>query len=242
MSGEVHGLPEFYRAPPGQVAARLVAARIKSLWPEAKGLDVLGLGWGAPYLPLWPEGPGRRIGLTPPGLGLMPRSAQALGTHLPLPDCSMDRILLIHGLEASEGAQALLRECWRVLRDDGRLLIVVPNRLGSWSLFDHTPFGQGRPYSQGQLARLLEQQMFRVSRRDAALFVPPFPWRFALRGAAIWDRFGRRIAPRLGGVMLIEAEKDLFSAIPADAVAQRRRVVAELPAGYAKVKETAPDR
>ena len=39
----------------------------------------------------------------------------------------------------------LLRECWRVLRDDGRLLVVVPNRLGSWALFDHTPFGQGRP-------------------------------------------------------------------------------------------------
>ena len=246
MSGEVHGLSEFYRAPPGRVAARLVGARIKALWPEAKGLDVLGLGWGAPYLRLWPERAeaerqGRRIGLTPPGLGPMPGSAQALGNHLPLPDGCMDRILLIHGLEASEGAQALLRECWRVLRDDGRLLIVVPNRLGFWSLFDHTPFGQGRPYSRGQLSRLLEQQMFRVARHDAALFVPPFPWRFALRGAAVWDRFGRRIVPRLGGVTLIEAEKDLFAAIPAGALAVRRRVVAELPAGYARLDPTRTD-
>lgn len=234
MSGEVHALREFYAAPPGQVAARLIGARIAALWPDCKGLDVLGVGWAGPYLGLWPEKPGRRIAVTPPGLGRMPGSALALDSQLPLPDCCMDRILLIHGLEASEGAQALLRECWRVLRDDGRLIVVAPNRLGSWSLFDHTPFGQGRPYSRGQLQRLLEGQLFRVQRREAALFVPPFPWRFALRGAAMWDRIGRRFSRRLAGVILIEAEKDLFAAIPAGAVAIGRRVVAELPAGYAR--------
>lgn len=240
MSGEVHGLPEFYRAPTGQVAARLIGARITALWPDCAGLDVLGLGWAAPYLELWPRKPGRRIALTPPGLGRMPGSAQAPDSQLPLPDRSMDRILLIHGLEASEGAHALLRECWRVLRDDGRLLVVAPNRLGSWALFDHTPFGQGRPYSRGQLQRLLERQLFRVERREAALFVPPFPWRFALRGAALWDRLGRRAVRRLAGVTLIEAGKDVFAAIPAGSVAVGRRVVADLPAGYARVALLGP--
>ena len=61
----------------------------------------------------------------------------------------------------------------------------------------------------------LEGQLFRVQRREAALFVPPCPWRFALRGAAMWDRIGRRFSRRLAGVILIEAEKDLFAAIPA---------------------------
>ena len=242
MSAEVHGLPEFYRAPLGGVAARLVGARVAALWPQAPGLDVLGLGWAAPYLGLWPERPGRRIALTPEGLGAMPGAAQVREHNLPLADRCMDRILLVHALEASEGAHALLRECWRVLRDDGRLLVVVPNRLGSWALFDHTPFGQGRPYSRGQLEDQLRRQMFAVTRRDAALFVPPLPWRFALRGAALWDRLGRRGVRRLGGVTLIEAEKDLFAAIPAGARTFGRRVTAELPAGYAKITGTARDR
>jgi SAM-dependent methyltransferase len=224
MSGEVHGLPEFYRAPPGEVAARLIGARIAAIWPAGPPMDVLGLGWSAAF-PV--AGLGRRVSITPPGLGRMPGSACAAEWRLPLPDGCMDRILVVHALEASEGAHALLRECWRVLRDDGRLLVVVPNRLGSWALFDHTPFGQGRPYSRGQLRRLLEAQLFRVTRHDAALFVPPFPWRFALRGAALWDRLGRRFARRLAGVTLIEAQKDMFSAVPAGAVAVGRRVVVE---------------
>lgn len=231
MSGEVHGLAEFYRAPLGRVAARLLRGRLTALWPDLTGLDLLGLGWADPYLALWPGRAGRRLAFAPEGLGLLPGSAQVQDRHLPLPDRCMDRIILVHALEASEGAHALLRECWRVLRDDGRLLVVAPNRLGWWALFDHTPFGQGRPYSRGQLARLMEAQLFHVLRREAALFVPPFPWRFALQGAGLWEAWGRAVARRFAGVTLIEAEKDMFAALPAGAVAVGRRVVQAVPAG-----------
>jgi SAM-dependent methyltransferase len=200
-------------------------------------MDVLVLGWAEPYMTLWPAVAGRRIAMAPEGLGPLRGSAQVQDRHLPLPDRCMDRIVLVHALEASEAAHGLLRECWRVLRDDGRLLVIVPNRLGSWALFDHTPFGQGRPYSRGQLEGQLRRQMFAVTRRDSALFVPPLPWSFALRGARAWDRLGRAIVPRLGGVTLIEAEKDLFAAMPAGVPAMGRRVVAELPAGYARHQE-----
>ncbi len=242
MSGEVHGLAEFYRAPLGRVAARLLRGRLTAIWPDLAGLDLLGLGWAEPYMALWPGRPGRRLAFAPEGLGPLPGSAQVQDRHLPLPDRCVDRILLVHALEASEGAYALLRECWRVLRDDGRVLVIVPNRLGSWALFDHTPLGQGRPYSRGQLEGQLRRQMFAVTRRDSALFVPPLPWAFALRGARVWDRMGRAVLPRLGGVTLIEAEKDLFAAMPAGAPAIGRRVVAELPAGYARVTGSAQDR
>ena len=59
MSGEVHGLAEFYRAPLGRVAARLVGARVAELWPDVTGLEVLGLGW--PH-PIWGCGPARVAG------------------------------------------------------------------------------------------------------------------------------------------------------------------------------------
>ena len=233
MNAEVHGLPEFYASAPGLVAARLIGARIGALWPDCTGLDVLGLGWAPPYMRLWAGQHGRRIMLVPASYGPARGCALTDDGDLPLPDRSLDRILLVHGLEASERARPLLRECWRVLRDDGRLLVVVPNRLGFWARFDHTPFGQGHPYSRGQLSRLLESRMFRVLRHEDALFVPPFPWRFALRGAGLWERAGRALLRRLAGVALVEAEKDLFAAMPAGAAAMGRRVVQPVPARYA---------
>ncbi|WP_421993738.1 methyltransferase domain-containing protein [Roseococcus sp.] len=231
MNAEVHALAEFYSTPLGRVAERMIGARIAYLWPDGGRRDVLGLGWAAPYMGLW-SGHGRRILLTPHGPA--PGAAWAEDARLPLPDTSLDRILLVHGLETSEAASGLLRECWRVLRDDGQLLVVVPNRLGGWAHFDHTPFGQGRPYSRGQVTRLLEQRLFRVTRREAALFVPPFPWRMLLGGAGIWDRTGRRLVRRLAGVMLIEAGKDQLAAIPGAGQSLRRRVVAPLPSNYAR--------
>ena len=227
MSAEVHGLEEFYAGPTGQVAARLLGMRLRALWPDLSRLDWLGLGWAAPYAPLEQGVRGRRLLMVPETLASRRLEGCALveERRLPLPDSSLDRILLVHGLEASSRPRSLLRECWRVLRDDGRLAVVAPNRLGPWAHFEHTPFGQGQPYSEGQLQRLLESQLFRVERRDGALFVLPFPWRAALRGAGLWEKVGRGAMRSLGGVVVLEAEKDLFAAMPAGAVSLRRRVV-----------------
>jgi hypothetical protein len=94
-------------------------------------------------------------------------------------------------------------------------LFVVPNRRGVWAHLERTPFGQGQPYSQGQLTLLLQRHLFAVERSDQALFCPPFPWRPLLACAAGWDRAGRRIAPALSGVVLVEARKAVLGALPA---------------------------
>jgi SAM-dependent methyltransferase len=119
-----------------------------------------------------------------------------------------------------------LTECRRVLKDDGRIIVVVPNRLGLWAHLERTPFGHGQPYSGGQIEGLLRRQMFQVERREAALFVPPFRTRLLLRGAGAWERLGGRLFPRFAGVMLLEAVKDFAALVPAGAVhAPARRVV-----------------
>ena len=239
MRHEVHGLRDFYATPAGLVAARLLRDRIRAVWPRLAGQAVLGLGYASPFLRAWRpgerHGPARCVSLVPAHLPQWrwPRSAASRtavgeGEALPFPDLMFDRILLVHGLEHAENARRLLREAWRVLKDDGRLLVVVPNRHGLWAHLERTPFGHGEPYSTGQLERLLRRQMFAVTRREAALYVPPFRTRMLLRSAGMWERLGSRLCPGFAGVTLMEATKDFSELIPAGAVpaaARRRRVV-----------------
>ncbi len=221
MREEIHNLDGFYATPTGLVAARLLRSRLRSFWPSLPGQCVHGLGYASPFLRLWRAEAARCVAAVPPHLPpwRWPRKAPCRTTvaeedALPFPDLCFDRILLVHGLETAENARRVLREAWRVLKDDGRLLVVVPNRLGVWAQLERTPFGHGQPYSPGQLEALLRRQMFRVERRGQALFVPPFKTRLLLRGAEGWERFGPKAFPRFAGLTLVEAEKDMFAALP----------------------------
>jgi SAM-dependent methyltransferase len=236
MSHEVHGLENFYATPAGLVTARLLRDRLRTFWPGTRGMTVLGLGYASPFLRLWKAEAARCVAAVPPQLPRWrwPRSAASCTAVaeedcLPFPDLMFDRILLVHGLETAENARRMLREAWRVLKDDGRLIVVVPNRLGLWAHLERTPFGHGQPYSPGQIEWLLRRQMFQVERREAALYVPPFQTRLLLRGAGAWERLGSRLCPRFAGVVLLEAVKDFGALVPAGArqAPARRVVVAE---------------
>ena len=219
---------EFYHTATGEVAAQMLRDRLAGLWPNLAQQSVLGLGFAAPYLGPWREQGGRCIAATPMQAGL-PHWPATLACsideeQLPFADLSIDRILLVHSLENAENARRMLREVWRVLKDDGRLLVVAPNRIGLWAHLDSTPFGQGQPYSPGQISRLLATSLFRVERRDTALYLPPSAWRVILRSARLIERVGRFTAPTLAGVTLTEAVKDVYAAMPLrDTI--RRRVV-----------------
>lgn len=222
MPAEVPTAEGFYATRQGGVAARLLRQRLAQLWPDLSGMSVLGLGYAGPYLRLWREQAARCVAATPAQFGLVRWPARranltcsAEEDALPFRDLTFDRVLLVHGLEAAENAGRLLREVWRVLKDDGRLLVVAPNRRGLWAHVEATPFGQGQPYSPGQIGRLLAGNLFHVERRDAALFVPPLRLRAVLRSADLLESGGRRVAPRFGGVTITEAVKDAWGAIPA---------------------------
>jgi SAM-dependent methyltransferase len=233
MTADAHMAAEFYASATGAVASRLLRERLSLMWPELRGDAVLGIGYAVPYLRLWRDHAARCIALTPAQLGSArwPAGAPNLSCTaeedtLPFADLTFDRILLVHGLETAENARRLLREVWRVLKDDGRLIIVAPNRSGMWAYWDNTPFGHGQPYSTGQLGRLLAAGLFRVERRDAALWLPPAGIAALLRSAALFENGGRRFMPAFAGVTLTEAVKDVYAAMPIHAV-HRRMVFAE---------------
>ncbi len=234
MATDAHAAADFYASTRGVVVARLLRERLALLWPSLPRQNVLGIGYAAPYLRLWREDAARCIALTPAQIGAArwpagsPNlSCTAEEDALPFPDLCFDRILLVHGLEAAENARRMLREVWRVLRDDGKLIVVAPNRRGMWAHVESTPFGQGQPYSPGQIGRLLAGAMFRIERRDTALYVPPTRVRMLLRGAQLWERSGRLVVPTLAGVTVTEAVKDVYAAVPVQAVVRRRMVLAE---------------
>jgi len=223
---------EFYATARGVIASRLVRDRLVRAWPHARGMGVLGLGFAAPYLQAWQDSAAWCIAASPVSMDVArwpaahPNLACAVEEDsLPFPDLSCDRILLVHGLEVAENARRMLREVWRVLKDDGRLLVVAPNRMGLWAHLESTPFGDGQPYSPGQIGRLLAASLFRVEARDSALYVPPARLGVLLRSAAVWERGGRYLAPRFAGVTITEAVKDVYAGLPVQRAARRRLVL-----------------
>ena len=231
MPSDVVDLRDFYRSALGQVARRMIRRAIQRIWPDLHGMRLLGLGYATPFLPALAPDTERTVAVMPASLGVLRwppdgRNLVALADEgeLPFADYSIDRVLLIHGLETADETRALLKEVWRVLAGGGRVLIVAPNRRGIWARLDHTPFGSGRPYTMSQLSRLLREEQFTPVGSHTALFVPPFTRRVMLRSAAAWERIGNRLFPTFAGVLLVEAAKQIY-AKPAAARLPRRRLV-----------------
>lgn len=232
MTTDTQTAAKFYATTRGAVACRQIRDRLVNIWPNVTGLSVLGIGYAAPYLRPWRDSATRCIAASPVQAGAVrwPADGPNLSCtieedSLPFPDLCFDRVLLVHGIEAADNARRLLREVWRTLKDDGRLLVVAPNRMGLWAHVESTPFGHGQPYSPGQIGRLLAASLFRVEQRDTALYLPPTRLRIVLRSAPVWEHGGRQIAPRLAGVTITEAVKDVYAALPLQHVARRRFVL-----------------
>ena len=233
MAIDVIELRDFYASPLGQVARRMIRRQLRALWPDVAGLDVLGLGYAVPYLRPFRDEARRAIALMPAAQGVMrwPEEGpglSALGeeTDLPFADASFERVLLVHALEHNEAVRQSLREIWRVLTPEGKLLIVLPHRRGLWAQSERTPFGHGLPYSRAQITRLLNDCLFAPGAREAALHFPPLSRRFLLRSAGWWEDVGRMLWPGLSGVILIEATKRVYALTPKRA---KRRALARVP-------------
>ncbi len=219
MWHDVVDLGAFYASRPGLVAQRMIRRQIRALWPDTRGQSVLGLGYATPYLRPFREEAERVIAIMPAAQGVMawPRDEPGLvaladEAELPLAEGSIDRALLVHAVECGEQLRAMLRETWRVLAGGGRLLVVVPNRRGIWARLERTPFGHGHPFSPPQLSRLLRDTMFSPLRSASALYVPPSDSRTMLRFAGAWEGFGSRWGLPFAGVLLVEANKQVYAA------------------------------
>jgi len=230
MFQDVTELNSFYNSPLGKITARLIRKQIRTLWPSLKDMDVMGLGYAPPLLEIFREEANHTVAIMPTLQGVMrwPRhkdqsnydpgkyngnlSALARETDLPIKEASIDRVILVHVLEHTDHSKHLLREVWRSLAPGGKVLIIVPSRLGPWCRSEATPFGHGKPFSTNQIKLLLAENMLSPTRWTSALFLPPFNGRTMRAALATFEGTGQRWWSKFAGVLIIEAEKQIYAA------------------------------
>jgi len=221
MRVDILALQKFYASPLGEVARAAAVRRLSAAWESVSGLDLLGYGYATPYLPAFLGSARRVVSLMPAEQGVerwptVGASSSALveEARLPLMDSVFDRVLLVHALEECEAPRRLLREIWRVMAPEGRLVVIAANRAGLWALRERTPFGHGRPYSRTQLSALLSDCMFEPLATARALYTPPIDLPALASLSDGLERAGGAVMPAFGGLILMEAVKRL-EAVPA---------------------------
>jgi SAM-dependent methyltransferase len=227
MYRDIAEIRQFYHSPLGVLTAKTLARTIESAWPDFLSLEAncVGVGYAIPYL-----------NETSPHLAVMsatqgvvrwpskgPNKTVLTADHvLPFADNGLDRLLFVHAIENADYLRELMSDAWRVLAPNGRMMIIVPNRRGLWSRVDKTPFGHGRPYTMKQMRNLLREANFVVENHTRALYFFPNHNPVLRMLAPFMEKAGRKIMPKFGGVILIEASKKLYNvtAIPVAQTAQ----------------------
>ncbi|MBW3096529.1 class I SAM-dependent methyltransferase [Pseudohoeflea coraliihabitans] len=244
MHTDIVDLRAFYHSRLGQQAAQAISMALSTLWANLPGERLVGMGYAVPYLDRFGPDAERVFAFMPAGQGAVnwPSSTASAAIlcfdeELPLPDASIDRVLMVHSLEFAEDARETLKEVWRVLAPGGRLIVVAPNRRGVWARFEHTPFGAGRPYSRGQMTRLLRETNFTPGGLAEALFFPPSRLPAISRLRMGLERIGRRLWPAFSGVIIVEAQKRLYQGLPIAARSSRRVFVPVLSPQPTRVRQ-----
>lgn len=248
MNTDIVDLRAFYHTRLGRLAAQSISLALTSIWARMPDERLVGLGYSLPYLDRFSADAERAMAFMPASQGAINwpssgPSATALvyNEELPLPDASVDRVLLVHALEFTESPGDTMRELWRVLAPGGRVVIVAPNRRGVWARLDHTPFGNGRPYSKSQITGLLRETNFTPGAFAEALFFPPSKSRAVLKFRSSFERSGRTLWPAFSGAILVEAQKRLYQGLPVTARASRKVLVPALSPQGVPTTRARPD-
>lgn len=222
MRPNIVSLRQFYASPLGRLAKQRLRQLVMQLWPEHGQEVIVGLGYAVPVLRVLERAkPAALVALMPADQGAIywpvhSENHSVLADELmpPFAPSTLHRVVMLHAFEHAPRPKELLQVYWHMLAPGGRLLLIVPNRRGFWASFGTTPFTHGTPYSLSQLKELLAATQFTLREARAALFAPPGGGALWLRSWKLLDRVGRWCFPAMGGVLLIDAEKQIYASIP----------------------------
>jgi SAM-dependent methyltransferase len=153
--------------------------------------------------------------------------------RLPIDSDSVDAVLLPHTLDYSDRPHAILREVDRVLRRDGRLIILGFKPFGLWGLRRLVP-GAGIPpgaehlISDRRLKDWLQLLDMRIEGTSRYFFRWPLPGNKA-RGSNKWEGRGQAWWPELAACYMLSAQKRISTLTPVRSLWLRKpKVVAGL--------------
>lgn len=220
MFKDVLNLYQFYQTPPGRYVQRICQDFIKTCWSQEPE-KLLGMGY---TLPLFPPRK-NYICMMPSQQGAIhwptPQHNQTALIDLeeiPLSSTSVDRIVVMHALEHTERPSYFLRELWRILSENGRIIFIVPNRMGFWAHARTTPFGYGSAYTLAQLDALLKAAQFIPHGYHHLLYTPPartlFREHLPNPASRIMDHHFHYIFKPFAGLLGVEVSKQVYCAHP----------------------------
>ena len=149
--------------------------------------------------------------------------------QLPVESDSIDAVLLPHTLDYSDRPHAVLREVDRVLRRDGRVIILGFKPFGLWGLRRLIP-GAGIPpgadhlISERRMKDWLQLLDMRIERTSRYFFRWPLPGNKA-RGSVEWERRGQAWWPELSACYMLSAQKRVSTLTPVKPLWRRQPTV-----------------
>lgn len=215
----IKDIKSFYSTPLGELVHLYVQDVINSFLNVEQN-TILTLGFPIPYLKEKWFKTNQFLIFMPASLGGMTwptpeksRTAVVNELSLPLPNQSVDLLLVIHSLEFTSNPKAFMKEVDRILKIDGKVLLIVPNKRGVWGHLENTPFGYGQSFSMQQMTRLLSDQNFKTVKQERFLYFPPSQSLYTQSFFAPMEMIGSYLAPNLSGLNAILAEKRAYAPI-----------------------------
>lgn len=233
MTVDVVDLREFYATPLGRAARGSLARSLSDLPRASKGDVLAGLGYPLPLMDTLEEKGARALVMMPARQGALlwppqgPSRTALVDEHeLPLANASVNCMVMLHMLENTADPAHTLEEACRVLAPEGMLIVIASNRRGLWTRFEHTPFGNGRPFSRRQLGDLLRGAKLTPVRWGEALHFPPVSNPRIVRLHRAIEGVARRLWPVFSGAITVAATKRLYQGIGSR---ERHRETAAVP-------------
>lgn len=215
---DVIDLKLFYASTMGKMAHKTIMSSIRKRWPSAHEEAILGIGFCHIYLQHYIESADRVLALMPSRQGAIhwPADSKNLTfmadeAEIPLADNSVNRILVVHAFENTEQLRLMLQEIWRVLTPEGRVMVIAPNRRGLWARVPSSPFAHGSAFTASQLRDVLREHRLTPHEPEYLLFTPPSSKEYIVKAAPIFESLGRKFCTLLSGLVLLEAEKQIFA-------------------------------
>lgn len=214
MTCTVKKLCDFYKTPLGEVVQVYINDIVQKFIPEnTKNQFILGLGYVTPYLDQSLTEKNTLLSFTFDQMGgiIWPNAehshtAIVHENHLPIANKSVDRLIIVHGLECCQNTEQLLKEVNRIIAPDGEILIIFPNKTGVWSHTATTPFAHGAHYTMSQLSNILLKQGFNIEAEERLLYFPPIQSLYTQSFFAPVEMMGSYFLPYFSGLNAITAK------------------------------------